>query len=85
MSAVKMAAAAVEVVQQPLLGGLIKEDAALDGFAADGTLAHSVPTQLTGAVAAHEDHVLQPVQTHRTHGLQEETEERHQLMSWCLF
>lgn len=82
-----MAAAAVEVVppevwvlNQPLLRALIKEDAALDGFAADGTLAHSVPTELTGAVAAHEDHVLQPVQTHRTHGLQEEMEERLQLM-----
>lgn len=50
-------------------GGLVEEDAALDGLAADGALAHSVPTQLAGAVATHEDHVLQPVQTHRTHGL----------------
>lgn len=48
---------------------LVQEDSALDGFAADGTLAHSVPAQLAGAVAAHEDHVLQPVQTHGTHGL----------------
>lgn len=51
-------------------GGLVEEDAALDGLAADGALAHSVPTQLAGAVATHEDHVLQSVQTHRTHGLQ---------------
>lgn len=49
---------------------LVQEDSALDGFAADGALAHSVPAQLAGAVAAHEDHVLQPVQTHGTHGLQ---------------
>lgn len=47
----------------------VEEDAPFDGLAADGTLAHSVPTQLAGAVAAHEDHVLEPVQTHRTHGL----------------
>jgi len=52
------------------LRGLVEEDAALDGLAADGALAHSVPAQLAGAVAAHEDHVLQPVQTHRTHRLQ---------------
>lgn len=53
------------------LGGdaLIQQDAALDGLPADGALAHAVPAQLTGAVAAHEDHVLQPVQTHRAHGL----------------
>lgn len=48
----------------------VQEDAALDGLPADGTLAHAVPAQLTGAVAAHKDHVLEPVQTHRTHGLQ---------------
>lgn len=48
---------------------LVEEDAALDGLAADGALAHPVSAQLAGAVAAHEDHVLQPVQTHRTHGL----------------
>lgn len=52
--------------------GLVEEDPALDGFAADGTLAHSVSTQLAGAMAAHEDHVLQSVQAHRTHGLKEE-------------
>lgn len=51
------------------IGGLVKKDASLDGLAADGALAHPVPTQLAGAVAAHEDHVLQPVQTHRTHRL----------------
>lgn len=49
---------------------LVKEDAAFDGLAADGALAHSVPAQLACAVTAHEDHVLQPVQTHGTHGLQ---------------
>lgn len=54
--------------------GLVKEDAALNGLAADGTLAHPVPTQLAGAMAAHEDHVLQPVQTYWTHGLQEDTQ-----------
>lgn len=47
----------------------VEEDAALDGLAADGALAHAVPTQLAGAVATHEDHVFEPVQTHRTHGL----------------
>lgn len=47
----------------------VEEDAALDGLAADGTFAHAVPTQLAGAVATHEDHVFEPVQTHRTHGL----------------
>lgn len=52
-------------------GALVEQDAALDGFAADGTFAHAVPAQLAGAVAAHEDHVLQPVQAHRTHGLWE--------------
>lgn len=50
-------------------GELVEEDAALDGLAADGTLAHSVAAQLAGAVAAQEDHVLQPVQAHRAHGL----------------
>lgn len=50
-------------------GALVEEDAALDGLAADGALAHSIPAQLAGAVAAHEDHVLQPVQAYRTHGL----------------
>lgn len=55
-------------------GRLVEEDAALNGLAADGALAHSVPTQLAGAMAAHEDHVLQPVQTHRTHGLQTDEE-----------
>lgn len=51
-------------------GRLVEEDAAFDGLAADGALAHSVPAQLAGAVAAQEDHVLQSVQTHRAHGLQ---------------
>lgn len=51
-------------------GTLVEEDASLDGLAADGALAHAVATQLTGAVATHEDHVLQPVQAHRTHGLE---------------
>ena len=50
-------------------GLLVEEDAALDGLAADGTLAHAVATQLAGAVSAHEDHVLQPVQAHGAHGL----------------
>lgn len=50
-------------------GGLVEEDATLDGLAADGALAHSVAAQLAGAVAAQEDHVLQPVQAHRAHGL----------------
>lgn len=53
-------------------GRLVEEDSTLDGFAADGALAHPVPAQLAGAVAAHEDHVLQPVQTDGTHGLQGE-------------
>lgn len=52
-----------------MFGGLVEEDAALDGLAADGALAHSVPAQLAGAMSAHEDHVLQPVQAHGTHGL----------------
>lgn len=55
---------------------LVEEDSTLDGFAADGAFAHSVPAQLAGAVAAHEDHVLQPVQTHGTHGLQVDEEQR---------
>lgn len=55
---------------------LVEEDAALDGLAADRALAHSVPTQLAGAMAAHEDHVLQSVQTHGTHGLQTDEEEQ---------
>ena len=62
---------------------LVEEDAALDGFAADGALAHPVSTQLAGAVAAHEDHVLQPVQTHRTHGLRTDEEERSHFMFGC--
>lgn len=57
-------------------GHLVEEDSALDGFAADRALAHSVAAQLAGAVAAHEDHVLQPVQAHGTHGLQAEAERR---------
>lgn len=59
---------------ESLWGGLVEEDAALDGLAADGALAHPVPAQLAGAMAAHEDHVLEPVQTHRTHGLQEQSD-----------
>lgn len=55
---------------------LVEEDSTLDGFAADGAFAHSVPAQLAGAVAAHEDHVLQPVQTHGTHGLQVDEEQQ---------
>lgn len=55
--------------KKKVLGSLVEEDAALNGLAADGALAHSVPAQLAGAMAAHEDHVLQPVQAHRTHGL----------------
>lgn len=55
--------------RKSLLGSLVKEDAALNSFAADGALAHSVPTQLAGTMTAHEDHVLQSVQTHWTHGL----------------
>lgn len=55
-------------------GALVEQDAALNGLAADGTLAHTVSTQLAGAVAAHEDHVLQPVQAHRAHGLRRETQ-----------
>lgn len=47
----------------------VEEDAALDGLATDGALAHAVPTQLTSAVATHEDHVFEPVQTYGTHGL----------------
>lgn len=58
---------------------LVQEDSALDGFAADGALAHSVPAQLAGAVAAHEDHVLQPVEAHGTHGLQVGGEQRSAL------
>lgn len=51
------------------MGELVEEDAALDGLPTDGTLAHPVSAQLAGTMAAHKDHVLQPVQTHRTHGL----------------
>lgn len=50
---------------------LIQKDPAFDCLAADGALAHSVSTQLTRPVATQKDHVLQAVQTHRTHGLQE--------------
>lgn len=57
-------------------GRLVEEDSTLDGFAADGALAHPVPAQLAGAVAAHEDHVLQPVQTDGTHGLRGGAERR---------
>lgn len=60
-----------------VLGALVQEDAALDGLAADGALAHSVPAQLAGAMAAHEDHVLQPVQAHWTHGLETDEEKYH--------
>ena len=65
-------------------GRLVEEDAALDGLAADGALAHSVPTQLAGAVAAHEDHVLQPVQTHRTHGLRTDEDEQSRFRFFLL-
>lgn len=40
---------------------LVEENAALNGLAADGTLAHSVPTQLAGAVATHKDHVFESI------------------------
>lgn len=50
-------------------GCLVEEDPALDGLAADRALAHSVSTQLASAVATHEYHVLQSVQTHWTHRL----------------
>lgn len=64
---------------------LVKEDAALDGLAADGALAHSVPAQLARAVAAHEDHILQPVQTHGTHGLQVDGEKPRRVVSDRIF
>lgn len=50
-------------------GALVEEDAALNGLAANGALAHAVPAQLAGSMAAHEDHVLQTVQANRAHGL----------------
>ena len=63
--------------EKSLWGALVEEDAALDGLAADGALAHSIPAQLAGAVAAHEDHVLQPVQAYRTHGLETDKDKYH--------
>lgn len=48
---------------------LVKQDPTLDALAADGALAHSVTTELASAVAAHEDHILKPIQTHGAHGL----------------
>ena len=62
---------------QSLAGSLVEQDAAFDGLAADGALAHTVAAQLAGAVAAHENHVLQPVQTHGAHGLQHSPRENH--------
>lgn len=55
------------------LAALVEEDSSLDAFTADGTLAHAVATQLARAVTTHEDHVLQPVQTHWAHGLGKNT------------
>ncbi len=69
--------------RERLSGRLVEEDAAFDCLAADGALAHSVPTQLTGAMAAHEDHVLQPVETHRTHGLQRDEEKSSEYIRCC--
>lgn len=53
-----------------VLATLIQEDAALDGLTADGAFTHPVPTQLACAMSAHKYHVLEAVQTHRTHGLE---------------
>lgn len=39
-------------------GRLVEKDSTFDCLAADGALAHTVPTQLACAMATHEDHVL---------------------------
>lgn len=50
-------------------GALVQQDPPLDSLPADGALAHAVAAQLARAMAAHEDHVLQTIQTHWAHGL----------------
>ena len=50
---------------------LIQEDPPLDRFPTNGALGHPVAAHLAGAVAAQEDHVLQPVETHGAHRLKE--------------
>lgn len=49
---------------------LIQKDPPFDCLAAYGALAHSVSTQLARSMATQKDHVLQAVQTHRTHSLE---------------
>lgn len=48
---------------------LIQKDPPFDCLAAYGALAHSVSTKLTRSMATQKDHVLQAVQTDRTHSL----------------
>lgn len=48
----------------------VQEDPPFNCLAAYGALAHSVSTKLTRSMATQEDHVLQAVQTDRTHRLQ---------------
>lgn len=52
-------------------GALVQQDPPLDSLPADGALAHAVAAQLARAMAAHEDHVLQTIQTHWAHGLEQ--------------
>lgn len=49
---------------------LIQKDPPFDCLAAYGALAHSVSTKLTCSMATQKDHVLQAVQTDRTHSLE---------------
>lgn len=49
---------------------LIQKDPPFNCLAAYGALAHSVSTKLTRSMATQKDHVLQAVQTDRTHGLE---------------
>jgi hypothetical protein len=47
----------------------VEENAFLNLLATDGTLRHAVPTHLACTMSTEEDHVLETVQTYRTHGL----------------
>ena len=48
---------------------LVEEYPFLDGLPTDRTFVHAIAAHLTGSVAAHEDHVLQPVHAHGAAGL----------------
>jgi hypothetical protein len=47
----------------------VEENTFLNLLATNGTLGHAIATHLTRAVSTEEDHVLEPVETYRTHGL----------------